>query len=65
MKNLSSHIFMFAKKGLSNDDVGAARGTTVFQKIRPGAGFKTVDFVEEILGGATIERARRRKSVTL
>ena len=37
-------------KGLSNDDVGAARGS-VFQEIRPGAGFKTVGFVEEKLGG--------------
>ena len=42
-------------KGLSNDDVGAARGT-IFQEIRPGAGFKTGDFVKEMLGGATVER---------
>ena len=30
--------------------VGMAR-VTVFQKIRPGAGFKTGDFVNETLGG--------------
>ena len=35
---------------LSNHDVGVARGT-VFQEIRPGAGLKTGDFVEEKLGG--------------
>ena len=37
-------------KGLSNDDVGAARGA-VFQEIRPGAGFRTGDFVNEKLWG--------------
>ena len=37
-------------KGLSNDDVGTARGT-VFREIRPGVGFKTGEFVEEKLGG--------------
>ena len=43
-------------KGLSNDDVGAAR-VTVFQKMRRGAGFKTGDFVKEKLGGSyTAER---------
>ena len=42
------NIFMYFLdcKGLSNDDVGVARGT-VFQEIRPGAGFKTGDFVKE------------------
>ena len=45
--NLSSHIFLFAKEGLSNDDFGVARGTTVFQETWPGAGFKTDDFVTE------------------
>ena len=29
---------------------GLARGT-VFQEVRPGAGFKTGDFVKEKLGG--------------
>ena len=38
------------RKGLSNDDVGAARGT-IFQETRPGAGFKTGDFVQEKLRG--------------
>ena len=37
----SSHIF-HACKGLSNDDVGAARGN-VFQKIRPGSGGATAE----------------------
>ena len=37
-------------KGLSNDDVGVARGT-VFQEIRPIAGFKTGGFAKEKLGG--------------
>ena len=47
----SSNIFMYAKKGLSNDDVGVARGT-VFQETRPGAaGFKTGDSLKEKLGG--------------
>ena len=41
-KKASLNIFMFAPKGSSNDDVGAARDT-VFQEIRPGAGFKTGD----------------------
>ena len=34
----------------SLDDVWVARGT-VFHQIRPGAGFKTGDFVEEKMGG--------------
>ena len=37
-------------EGLSNDDVGVARGT-VFQEMRAGAGFKTGDFFKEKLGG--------------
>ena len=49
MKNVSSHMFSFCK-GLSKVDVGVARGI-VFQEIRPGAGFKTGDFVKERLGG--------------
>ena len=42
--------FLVGKQGLSNDDVGVARGN-VFQGIQPGAGFKTGDFVDEKLGG--------------
>ena len=42
--------FLVCDEGLSNDDVVAAR-VTVFQEIRPGAGFKTGDFVKEMLGG--------------
>ena len=37
-------------KGLSIHDVGVSRDT-VFQKIRPGAGFETGDFVKEKFGG--------------
>ena len=48
-KSRSPYVFLFAK-GLSHNDVGVARGT-VFQGVRPGAGFKTGDFVEEKLGG--------------
>ena len=40
-KNASLHSLVC--KGLSNHDPGVA-GDTVFQEIRPGAGFKTGDF---------------------
>ena len=43
-----SHIFQF-ENGLSNDDVGAARGN-VLREIRPGAGSKPGDFVEKSWG---------------
>ena len=43
-------IHCFVCKGLSNDDVGVARGT-LFEEIRPDAGFKTDDFVKENWGG--------------
>ena len=49
MKKKNILIYLVCK-GLLNDDVGVARGT-MFQEIRPGAGFKTGDFVEEKLGG--------------
>ena len=49
MKRISACI-TFVCGGLSNDDVRVVRGT-VFQEIRPGAGFKTGDFVKEKLGG--------------
>ena len=45
-------------KGLSIDDDGVSRDT-VFQEVRPGAGFETADFVEEKLGGATVVRLYR------
>ena len=45
-----SIINSLACKGLSNDDIGVARGT-VFHDIRPGAGLKTGDCVQETLGG--------------
>ena len=37
-------------EGLSIDDVGVSRDT-VFQEIRPVAGYETADFVIEKLGG--------------
>ena len=43
-------IYFLVCKGLTIDDVRVARGT-VFQEIRPGAGFETGHFVEEKLGG--------------
>ena len=52
-KNIS--IYFLVRKGLSNGNIGVARGT-VFPEIRPGAGINTSDFGEEKLGGATAER---------
>ena len=48
-------ICLLVCKDLSVNDVGVSRDT-VLQKIRPGAGFETGDFVKEKLGGATVER---------
>ena len=48
MKTTSSNSSLFAKKGLSIDDVGVAWGG-VFPEIQPRAGFKTGDFVKETL----------------
>ena len=45
-----SLMYSLACAGLSNDDVGVARGT-VFQEVRPGDGLKISDFVGEKLGG--------------
>ena len=53
MLRKESNQIIFACKGPSNNDVGVAR-CIVFQETRPGVGFKTSDFVEEKLGGATI-----------
>ena len=47
-KNVFRYILVCKRP--SNDDVGAARGT-VFPGMRPGAGFKTGDFVGEKLRG--------------
>ena len=43
-------MYVLGCKGLSNDDIEVVRGT-VFREVRPGAGFKTGNFVEELLGG--------------
>ena len=42
-------IFLLCK-GLSIDDVGVSRDT-VFEEVRPGAGFETRDLVKEQFGG--------------
>ena len=47
IKARSPYIFLFV---MSNNDAGMAR-KTVFQEVRPGASFKTGDFVKEKLGG--------------
>ena len=56
MKKKSSYTSLVCK-GLSNDDIEVAGGAAFLEK-RPGAGFKTGDFVKEKLGapGATVER---------
>ena len=51
-------IFLCAKKGLTIDNVGVSVDT-VFQVIRPGAGFETGDFVEKRLGGLATVRTTR------
>ena len=50
-------VYFLACKGLSNDDVGVARGT-VFQEVRPGAGFKkpAISLKKSWGGGYTVER---------
>ena len=45
---------------LSNDDVGESRDT-IFRWIRPGAGFKTDDFLKEKLGGAAVVRLSKKQ----
>ena len=50
MKNMYFTYF-HVRKGLSTDDVGVARGHTVFPEIRLGADFKTGDFVNRKVGG--------------
>ena len=52
MKTTSLQIYCVANEG-----AGVARGT-VFQEIRPGAGFKIGVFVEETLGGGGYRRER-------
>ena len=49
LEKKSPSIFLVGK-GLSNDDVEVARGT-VFQEVRPGAGFKSDDLFKKSLGG--------------
>ena len=54
------HVVYCMQRGYNKKKhVGVARDT-VFQEIRPGAGFKTRDFVEEdLVEGATVERRHR------
>ena len=46
----SPSLYFVVWKGHPNDDAGVARGT-IFQEVRPGAGFKTGDFVKRKVGG--------------
>ena len=46
----TKYPYFLVCKGLSIDDLGVSRDTTVFREIRPGAGFETGDFVKEKLG---------------
>ena len=59
MKHASSNDFFCVCKGLPTDDVGGGKGHTVFQEIRPRAGFKTGDFAKELLGGEGYRRKTR------
>ena len=60
---LHIYIVLFAKEGLSNDDVGVAR-VTVSQEIRKGAGFKTDRrFRSRKVGGATVERLKIKSTL--
>ena len=60
IKSRSPYTFLFAMNGLSNNDLGVAWGIIiVFQVVWPGAGFKTGDFVEEMLGGLYRRTTRR------
>ena len=57
-KNVSKYFVVC--KGLTIDDVGVSRDT-VFQEIRPGAGFETADLsLKETLGGLYRRTASRR-----
>ena len=47
--NRFSPNILFSKEGLSNDDVGVARGSEFQEEVRSGAGFKTGDFFQETL----------------
>ena len=58
MNKTFPHIFLFFCRGLSNDDVGVSTDT-VFQEVRQEAGFQTGYFVQEKLGGGTVERLVR------
>ena len=46
----SISVYLLVCKGQSNDDVGVASGT-LFQELRPDAGFEAGDFVKEELRG--------------
>ena len=45
-----SHTICLVCKGPSNDDVGGGNGYPALRETRPKAGFKTGDFVREMLG---------------
>ena len=47
LRKIYISIFFLVCEGLSYDNIGVARGTTIFQEIRPGPGFKTGGFVKK------------------
>ena len=53
----NAFMYLVACKGLSNDDVGVARGAA-FQEIRAGVGFKTGHFVKPKFGGGYRSKTR-------
>ena len=50
-------------KGLTIDGVGGVSRDTVYQEIRPGAGFETGDFAGETLGGLPSNDSMRLKNL--
>ena len=59
----SVHTIFLVCKGLTIDDVGGVSRDTVFQEIRPGAGFETGDFAGETLGGLPWNDSMRLKNL--
>ena len=52
---VSTYVLVCAK--VYRSMTSGCRGTPYCRRyVRPGAGFETGDFIEEMLGGATVER---------
>ena len=66
LQNGNNAFFYFlVRKGLLNDDDVGGPWVTVFQKIWPGAGFKTSEFVNENLGGGGLRSSKHPASLLL